>query len=89
MIEVVWDEGFKRAYKKKIRHSPHLKNKFSNAVELFEQNPFHSRLRTHKLTGKLEGLWAFSVDRDCRVVFVFLDSRSVMFVDMGGHDDVY
>jgi hypothetical protein len=41
-------------------------------MELFSKNPFNPSLRTHKLTGKLEGLWAFSVAFDCRVIFKFL-----------------
>ncbi len=58
-------------------------------MELFSKEPFNPRLRTHKLTGELEGLWAFSVAFDCRVVFKFLDKNEVLFIDIGGHDEVY
>ena len=53
------------------------------------RNPFDARLRTHKLTGKLEGLWAFSVDYGCRVIFNFLKEGEVLLIDVGGHDEVY
>jgi len=35
-------------------------------------------LRTHKLSGKLEGQWAFSVDDDCRVVLEFIGEDKVL-----------
>jgi toxin HigB-1 len=66
-----------------------LKHRFWMAMELFSRNPFHQKLRTHKLSGKLEGLWAFTVSYDCRVVFKFLNGEEVLLVDIGGHDEVY
>ena len=64
MIRVSWDQGFKRIYRKKVKNDAELKDRFWDAMELFSIDPFTSRLRTHKLSGKLEGLWAFSVDYD-------------------------
>ena len=89
MIRLTWDRGFKRIYKKKVKHDQGLKKRFWDAIELFSKDPFDYRLRTHKLTGKLEGLWAFSVTFDCRVIFEFLDKNEVLLVDIGGHDEVY
>lgn len=89
MIKVAWDQGFKKVYKKKIKNNNDLKDRFWTAVELFSKDPFHPRLRTHKLTGKLEGLWAFSVTYDCRVIFEFLSKNEVLLIDVGGHDEVY
>jgi len=89
VIKATWDQGFKRSYKKKIKNNQELKKRFWDAVELFSKEPFNSRLRTHKLTGKLKGLWAFSVAFDCRVIFKFLDKDEVLLIDIGGHDEVY
>ena len=89
MIKVSWDQGFKRVYQKKVKHSAELKGKFWDAAELFVKDPFHPRLRTHKLTGRLEGLWAFSVSFDCRVIFKFLSKTEILLIDIGGHDEVY
>jgi addiction module RelE/StbE family toxin len=89
VINVIWDQGFKRIYKKKIRNNDELKKKFWEAMKLFLQEPFHNNLRTHKLTGKLEGLWAFSVMYDCRVIFKFIDKDKILLIDIGGHDEVY
>lgn len=56
---------------------------------LFRNNPFHSGLATHKLHGKDAGAWAFSVDRKYRIKFMFPSASSVLFLDIGTHDDVY
>ena len=47
--------------------------------------------KTHKLSGKLKGLWSFSIEYDLRVVFFFTNDKpkKAVFVDMGTHDEVY
>jgi addiction module RelE/StbE family toxin len=89
VIEISWDQGFKRIYRKKVKNDDELKNRFWSAVEIFVKDPFQPSLRTHKLTGKLEGLWAFSVSYDCRVIFKFLSKTEILLIDIGGHDEVY
>jgi len=89
MIRIAWDQGFEKIYRRKVRNDALLKQRFWKAMELFSRNPFHPRLRTHKLSGKLEGLWAFTVAYDCRVVFKFLNGDEVLLVDVGGHEEVY
>lgn len=89
MIKISWNQGFKRAYLKKVKKNAELKDRFWEAAEIFEKDPFNSRLRTHKLTGKLEGLWAFSVNFDCRIIFKFLSKTEALLIDIGGHDEVY
>ncbi len=89
MIKITWDQGFKRVYQKKVRNNPDLKKRFWKALGMLSKNPFHPALRTHKLVGKLEGLWAFSVAYDCRVVFRFMNGDEVLLVDIGSHEEVY
>lgn len=90
MIKLIWDSSIKKSYKKRIGNNNQLMKKFWNALKLFTNNPFDSRLKTHKLTGKLDGLWAISVDYDCRIVFKFLnDNDEVLLIDIGSHDEVY
>lgn len=89
MIKITWDQGFKRVYKKKIKNNEKLKKKFWDTIELFSKDSFDHRLRTHKLTGKLEGLWAYSCSSDCRVIFKFIGKGEVLLVDIGSHDEVY
>jgi addiction module RelE/StbE family toxin len=89
VIKAVWDEAFKRSYKKRIQKNEVLRRKFWQRMELFLESPFSPQLRTHKLSGKLEGLWAFSVDNDLRIVFEFLGEDRALLIDVGSHDEVY
>ena len=89
MINAIWDEGFKRSYKKRVKVDSNLKKKFWTRMEIFSDDPFANQLKTHKLSGKIKGYWAFSVDDDCRVVFEFIGEDSVLLVDIGSHDEVY
>lgn len=89
MIKIVWDKGFKKSYKKRIKDNGELKKRFWKVIGLFSKNPYNPLLRTHKLSGKLEGLWAFSVAYDCRVIFSFISKNEVLLIDIGGHKEVY
>ncbi len=89
MINLIWGSSFKRAYKKVTAANSDLKPKIAQALETFADNPLHPSLRTHKLSSKFKGLWAFVVAYDCRVVFQFLDDQDVLLIDIGKHDEVY
>jgi len=90
VTRIIWDEEFKRSYKKKIKVNKKLRGKFWIAMKTFEENPFASQLRTHKLSGKLKGLWAFRVDYGCRIIFKFVKDKSkILLIDIGGHNEVY
>lgn len=89
MIEVVWDQGFKRSYRKRISRAPHLKKQFWEKMELFLDDPFSPMLRTHKLSGNLKGTWAFSINDDYRIIFEFLTRNKILLIDFGTHDEVY
>ncbi len=89
MISLVWGSSFKRAYRRTIKAHPNLEDRISECLEVFVRDPFHSSLRTHKLSGKLKGLWAFAVEYDCRVVFRFLENGDALLIDIGRHDEVY
>lgn len=89
MIEAVWDEGFKRSYRKRIHKHGHLERQFREKMALFLEDPFDSQLRTHKLSGKLKGTWAFSINDDYRVLFEFIEKDKVLLIDFGTLDDVY
>ena len=89
MIKLIWDFGFKRAYKKKIKNNVDLKEKFWCIIKIFSEDPFHPKLKTHKLTGKLKGLYAIRVSYDCRVIFKFMNKDEVLLIDIGNHDEVY
>jgi len=54
--------------------------------KLFANNPKSQVLKAHKLKGKLEGLWSLSVNFSHRILFEFVDEKTVLFHDIGDHD---
>ena len=62
-----------------------LKRKIVVCEQHFLVDCFDSILDTHKLAGRLEGFWAFSVTRKHRVLFCFEEDGSVTFIDVGDH----
>lgn len=93
MILIV-DKHFKRAFKRLLKKSPHLQNKIYDTFKLLEIDPFSPSLKSHKLTGKLDGYWSCSVTYDCRIIFYFdlnqnLEESRIFLIDIGSHDEVY
>ena len=58
------------------------------ALRRFAVDPSDPLLRTHKLKGEFADYWAFSVDRDLRVLFRW-DGDIAFLVGLGSHDEVY
>ena len=89
-MEVAFSDSFKKTFKKKIK-ATEVEKEFWYRLDIFILNPFEPKLKTHKLSGKLKGLWSFSVEYDLRVVFYFTKDKpqKAVFVDIGTHDEVY
>src|SRR5947209_16128966 len=85
MIEISFSTSFREAFKRKVRGNPTLEERFWERVEIFENNPFDPRLRTHKLTGSMRDWWSFSIDYDLRVLFVFVEPGRAVFGNIGTH----
>ena len=58
-------------------------------VKLFRKNPEDTRLDNHPLHKRMKGKWAFSVDRDIRIVYEWVGKTTVRFVAIGRHQAVY
>lgn len=89
MVQVAFSSSFKKAFDKRIKGHPEKESKFWKKVDLFIRDPFSKSLRTHKLSGKLQDLWSFSVEFDLRVVFYFEKSDEGVFIDIGTHEEIY
>lgn len=51
----------------------------------FRLNAFDVRLETHKLKGELAG-WAYSVNKNYRILLRFITDNEVIYYDVGTHD---
>ena len=58
---------------------------FLKKENLFLNNPFDTRLETHKLHGKYKEYWAFTVTGQYRIMFLFMEKESVGFINIGTH----
>jgi len=88
------DARFKRSFKRLIKKNPQLQNQILAILELLGNDPLNPSLKSHKLTGQLDGLWACSVSYDCRIIFAFkkeavTGNDLIVLVDIGSHDEVY
>ena len=89
-MEVSFSDSFKKVFKKRIK-STQIETEFWIRLEIFINDPFGAKLKTHKLSGKLKDLWSFSIEYDHRVVFYFSKDKpkKAVFIDIGNHDEVY
>jgi mRNA interferase YafQ len=93
-MQVVWSSGFTRSFKKIIKRNPQLRERIIEVLMLLAEDPFTPSLKSHKLTGNLDGLWSCSVAYDCRIVFDFSEEGDVveifiLLVNVGTHKQVY
>lgn len=90
MMEVSFSDSFKKAFRKRIKDT-YIEQLFWDRLEVFINNPFESKLKTHRLSGKLKELWSFSLDYNLRVVFYFTKDKpkKAVLLDIGTHDEVY
>jgi addiction module RelE/StbE family toxin len=94
MRVIVWNSSFKRAFKRVVRKNPRLEETIFEVLELLVADPFAPTLKSHKLKGDLEGLWACWVEYDCRIIYTFQpnpdeDEDMIVLIDIGTHDEVY
>ena len=93
-MKIVWDNRFKRAFRKLIRKNPEFQERIINALYLLGNDLFTPSLKSHKLTGSLHGLWYCSVADDCRIIFTFAEDEDseeslIVLIDIGSHNEVY
>jgi mRNA interferase YafQ len=49
------DKSFKRSLRRLIRKQPQLQDKVSEVLDILSVDPFAPSLKSHKLTGQLDG----------------------------------
>lgn len=85
-----FDAAFEKKFKKFASQLTETgRRRLKRKLEIFTENIFDKRLRTHKLKGELGAYHAFSIDYSNRIVFRTLDDGGIYFVEIGGHDICY
>ena len=73
-----WSSSYKKAFKKTVKSNPDLKEKIIAAMKLLEQDPFHPKLKSHKLQGILEDKWACAVTYDLKIIFTYVKNSNTI-----------
>lgn len=81
--KILYSSVFEKSFEKLPQRIRKLARKKDN---VFRQNAFHPSLETHKLGGKLDNDWAYSVNKDYRIHFYFVDDNIAMYLHIGTHE---
>lgn len=81
---------YSKKFEKRLAKLPlKVEQQFERRLELFLKNPSNALLGIHPLKGVLSGYRSFSVTGDYRVIFKYLSTDSVKFIDIGTHSQLY
>lgn len=82
MVKIYYSPQFAKAYK---RLPPNIQLIAEKKEKIFRKNPFDPRLRTHRLAGRLQVYWSFSINYRYRIIFSFDKSTDVHLHTVGTH----
>lgn len=82
MITVGYTREFIRRYDKL---SNILKEEVREKIQLFKDRSNHKRLKVHKLHGKYQGFFGFSIDHKNRIMFEWISKKEARLHTVGDH----
>ncbi len=85
-FSIEYSSRFIRAFRK---IEPDLQEEIIEKVELLKNVRNHKRLKVHRLSGKLKGIWSFSVNYRIRITFFKPKKNTIVLETVGTHDEVY
>ena len=86
MITVTYNERFKKDVGKLPKET---QEKLSILISVLVENPFDRGLHTKRLAGPLDGQFSFRITRDWRVIFQFIDARTIQLLHALHRKDAY
>ena len=75
-----------------IKINPAASAPLRDTIKRLQANPFDPGLRTHKLSGEMDGAWSCGAGYDLRIIFEFTryeGKEAVLLMAVGTHDEVY
>ncbi len=63
--------------------------KLADLIVLLSKNPFHQKLHSKQLSGKLIGFYSFRITREWRVIFQFISSKNIKLLLVGQRKNIY
>lgn len=81
---------YNKDFLKDIRRIPaELRQKLSELMEIFSEDPFDPRLHTKPLAAPLQGLFSFRITRDYRVGFRFSSAHVIQLLIADNRSNIY
>lgn len=88
-MKIRFSPDFIKLLKKIKKTDKTLVAQVNKQLKLFQLQPQHPSLRTHKLTGKMKNRWSISLSKSLRTIYLLLESDEAYFIAIGTHDKVY
>lgn len=79
MRTLIWGKTFLRAFRRTVKKYPDLEKDIEETLRFLTEDPFATRLATHKLKGKLSGSWESASGQE----------DNILLIEIGTHDEVY
>ncbi len=82
-MKIIYTNEFRKSFKKLPNE---IKKEAFEKEKLFRKDIKDSKLKNHKLSGKLNGCWAFSINFNYRIIYEFGLNDIIYFHSVGTHD---
>ena len=82
-MEIVYKSIFIRQFNKLLSS---LQDEVFEKIELFKDVENHQKLKVHKLKGRLNSQYSFSVNYKYRIIFMYETKNQIAFLAIGDHD---
>ena len=87
---LLFTEQYNRRAARFLKRYPELRQQYLKTLQVLEANPAHPSLRLHPLRGKLDGLYAVSINLSYRITLeLLIQDGQIIPVNVGDHDAVY
>ena len=83
MLKIAYKATFLKKFNKL---PPNLQDEAREKIEIFREDPFHPFLKAHKLHGRMDGMWSFSINYEYRIIFQYILKDEVALLAIGNHD---
>jgi len=90
--ELIRSSAFVRAARRYLKKHAQTTDELEATLLLLSEDAFDPRLKTHKLKGDLDGVWACGAGYDLRILFEFVKhegTESILLLTLGTHEEVY
>ena len=90
--ELLRTTAFVRAARRFVKRHSGAAEDIGAVLQLLSDDVSDPRLKTHKLKGDLDGVWACSAGHNLRILFQFAQhegAEAILLLTLGTHDEVY